>query len=898
MINDQSFESFALFSRRTLDFLLTSYPAYLLAGHHSDLGTKNSHETRKAEMRKLHNWTSFGSFISVTGFVCQFVGLRAMHWSASIAQLVATAIMIVVRVCLRWKLTSEPSSEKLTKGHELDWLARGHEAERFWKDRLLPASKRGNSLTRKLRDWRESLAMNSATRGIDSHGLEKTDSKRCARWALATAGSSQNCKAVFPNDESKDPTIQALDRLTAPTKTPVDPQQYRQSHESATFASIEASVPVLQPSALKTAGETQGTQSGAAPASTPANDNQLLQECHRSADKNHHVNRSQETLDIRKRLQDLSTWKGPFLEPATILAKCMEEVLNSPEIVTMPSSKKTMVWTIDAEMFGKADTSSSTTPTDGPLLERSTIQLSATRTLEGSPWVVDVDALEAALSLWIESTTILSTETKRSSTPTAKKSTADEHELPKDGLLLLGPSSPATRRDLTWWLSPEFVRQLREISFETAINFPSSCPAISTPPTWRVEMEAAVLEGKTTYEVERARVVGYTSHLVTLTKLRDTGPSADAAKPPAQESVSDWKKTGRQLPSINDHRSETTNISESSASGSSNPTNAPNPCLALPTFTTLVDLYSRHLFTGFMWAIAPLVSLRRETRAIIPTSKDGSNDVSPAIWSQIRLQNESLSNLVARLGTLGSLGRNSDEWLVLIIPPLTSQRKLVFPSSTLQRMHKAAARKIQSDDWKNAWDIYKSLSVWNSFGDSEALSMTALALQLTFRSTVSYEMAFQKLKGDLEPRMTEVLTTIMADISYSLGSYPGSLIAILEYLISEVQGGIPGWFKYHSRFEKETVRRASPSGSRSQTESEEATRRARERLETVGAALGWNPNHHTVLSYCGDHGNNDQSDSDNFGDLTSQEAFDFDTLRKTDILGRTPFHYAGECFSL
>jgi ankyrin repeat protein len=66
--------------------------------------------------------------LCVVGFICQFVGLRDIHPSVSMAQLAATLIMSFVRSLLRTQRLS-PSKNLLegvsdfVHGHELDWLA-------------------------------------------------------------------------------------------------------------------------------------------------------------------------------------------------------------------------------------------------------------------------------------------------------------------------------------------------------------------------------------------------------------------------------------------------------------------------------------------------------------------------------------------------------------------------------------------------------------------------------------------------------------------------------------------------------------------------------------------------------------------------------------------------------
>lgn len=61
--------------------------------------------------------------VSICGYIVQFIGLRGMHWSASIAQLGATAVMTIFRAWVRRKLADPPISQRLLSGYELDLLA-------------------------------------------------------------------------------------------------------------------------------------------------------------------------------------------------------------------------------------------------------------------------------------------------------------------------------------------------------------------------------------------------------------------------------------------------------------------------------------------------------------------------------------------------------------------------------------------------------------------------------------------------------------------------------------------------------------------------------------------------------------------------------------------------------
>src|SRR3569833_1878656 len=107
-VNGETFDAFAYFEeeKRKIDGFITS--------------TKN-----KAE--KFHVYTWVAVLVTVGGYVAQFIGLRGMNASLSIAQLGITLFMSFLRGCLRMRRLDQ-SDNKLTNmpdmvaGHELDWL--------------------------------------------------------------------------------------------------------------------------------------------------------------------------------------------------------------------------------------------------------------------------------------------------------------------------------------------------------------------------------------------------------------------------------------------------------------------------------------------------------------------------------------------------------------------------------------------------------------------------------------------------------------------------------------------------------------------------------------------------------------------------------------------------------
>ncbi|KAF5590333.1 ankyrin repeat [Fusarium pseudoanthophilum] len=69
--------------------------------------------------------TYCSSLLAVTGYIVQFVGFRALHWSATVLQLAITLVITGIRAWVRRGLAGEPNlipSPATSEGHELAWL--------------------------------------------------------------------------------------------------------------------------------------------------------------------------------------------------------------------------------------------------------------------------------------------------------------------------------------------------------------------------------------------------------------------------------------------------------------------------------------------------------------------------------------------------------------------------------------------------------------------------------------------------------------------------------------------------------------------------------------------------------------------------------------------------------
>ena len=123
-VNDQHFKSYIIHRRHPKSSKLPNAARRFIKNlSNSDTGLpiRTSHKGKDRDQGYL---TVFAVAVSLAGFVLQFVGLRALSWRVSIAQLVATGVMTGLRAALRRKLIHEPEQEEIeVSGYELEAMA-------------------------------------------------------------------------------------------------------------------------------------------------------------------------------------------------------------------------------------------------------------------------------------------------------------------------------------------------------------------------------------------------------------------------------------------------------------------------------------------------------------------------------------------------------------------------------------------------------------------------------------------------------------------------------------------------------------------------------------------------------------------------------------------------------
>lgn len=128
-VGDHLFDSYVIFARGPRDSIRTSRrrdPEFTQETNHtiSEPVLSTTNLLQKYSRTGSEGLCIVGAGTSLVGFTAQFMGLRSMPWTATIAQLVATGIMTGLRALVRTAgITQEPDTYKLPIGYELDWLA-------------------------------------------------------------------------------------------------------------------------------------------------------------------------------------------------------------------------------------------------------------------------------------------------------------------------------------------------------------------------------------------------------------------------------------------------------------------------------------------------------------------------------------------------------------------------------------------------------------------------------------------------------------------------------------------------------------------------------------------------------------------------------------------------------
>ena len=131
-VNDQHFNSYILHRGPESSQIWHAMPKFIKTLFPSDTRLL-IRTSRQGSPKNQVSLTMVAVVISLAGFVLQFVGLRALTWQVTIAQLVATGAMTGLRAMVRRNLIHKPKAEEITVGgYELEAMAMKISGCRQW----------------------------------------------------------------------------------------------------------------------------------------------------------------------------------------------------------------------------------------------------------------------------------------------------------------------------------------------------------------------------------------------------------------------------------------------------------------------------------------------------------------------------------------------------------------------------------------------------------------------------------------------------------------------------------------------------------------------------------------------------------------------------------------------
>jgi ankyrin repeat protein len=295
VVSDQNFESYAIFAAKERSAVVASTRKKNVPSTRKKYIPFTRKKSIQQEIVEFDNEeftlktisidlvTLVGVFLSVVGYVVQFVGFRQMHWLATIIQLILSATMTAIRSWMRRDLSSEPFHQKLQEGHEMDWLAT--------RDRLYGPNDRADS--------------DSMSSSPPSSPEEITRSPRTLPHTISKLLQD----GVFWEREKPQPWYGG------------DADRYRYK-----WFIVDCCV-----SDMKTASTIQGSGSQAETVTLPETVDTIVQ-------GGMELNIADAVLGVRERINNLIGWNSPVQEAASSLTYAIDAVMNhvlDPHLFTM-----------------------------------------------------------------------------------------------------------------------------------------------------------------------------------------------------------------------------------------------------------------------------------------------------------------------------------------------------------------------------------------------------------------------------------------------------------------------------------------------------------------------------------------------------------------------------------
>lgn len=433
-VGDQVFKSFGIFSKTSRKEVLTSrrntlsktqtevslvdrtvevvcyIPLQIVELFKKALNKQTSSSTENSVQSSK---TTLGSFLSISGYVVQFVGLRDMHWSVSIIQLGAVVFMTAARAAIRRGLAVPPNARSLAQNFELEWLAStlaGTDGFR-WE-----VSESGSSA------WTDWVVL-----GDEGIQLQSPDDTRDSAESHTHSSNQQN-QGVSQEDIVKDYNEESEDDSEDDSEEDRGREDIKNSPEessSGNQSDTEAQSKVKNDNS----GDIE-TNNG-----IEAADGQRSGSVTESRNEGHAntvCSKSHNVMALRSHFAKVTGWQSPVFAEASSLSRAIEVVMNT---LFLNNRLEHFNWALRATYNNS---------------EPQVINVSLS--LINGNWQIHRHHVEAILSLWIFS---LQNVRKDENTNQNEDTTTDG-----PGVHLLGTDTPQLRRDLRWWVPRDLKKAI------------------------------------------------------------------------------------------------------------------------------------------------------------------------------------------------------------------------------------------------------------------------------------------------------------------------------------------------------------------------------------------------------------------------------------------------------
>lgn len=600
----------------------------------------------------LEFMTTTGALISVLGFFVQFIGLRGMHWLASIAQLAAVIIMTTLRAIIRRHLASGLTGHdlKALTGFELEWFITS-----LLKDDMISWVP-GPSRTPTKDDGIKDLNAD------DDEQVELETSS--FKWIVKT-GDGEGVEKLSPVDETRETMNHDFEQVSDVTT----PQSilYLRRH----LGELSEWHGTTSKEALAVAQAIEKTMNFFMPFAVVDMDDDPIEKWVQT----------DVTLDDDASFSTVDS-ADVFGDELDMCSGQDSEFGNDDE--AHGRKPRSLDWGFKVDYsYGQQGINQDN--------EHNRVRIRLKQSSRNG-WSAPVDVIDAALSLWLFSTR---GHRNRDNSYGRFPSGNDQWirgDLIQEGrsLRIVGPSTQLLLRDLDWWM-PNGLDGISEAhikqSSDNKQDFLQS-----------VQRERIGAAGERWYS-SPANIVANRSLSKVSILDGDDGTTTHWRWQPAEKAVKEPNPSPKEYHDLDEE-------SESDHDEPLEQTQRLPSQLIVESEDPLHVLQAKDLFSSFLWSMASflgnsVVSHKLEAKV---TARD-SNVTNP--WNNCSLQNHGLSHLVQSIARIG-LWTEWEVWTSLI-PPLSATDNLPGLEPLIQLVLAEGTQKEKAGEWEKAQTAYRWL---------------------------------------------------------------------------------------------------------------------------------------------------------------------------------------------